>query len=364
MWPILLTLALTMAEPASQIRASDDVVFYPTYARQSDDGSHWHVRVHGLIFEPERSSLKRTALFSLLRRMLGLLPEQAETVTFRERARPFLVGNLSGRTIHIRLGEQVYEAGTSTANGHFSATLELPSDEVKKLQVVGPGGLPELHYTGVVQPNDARSFTGRVQLIGKQGLSIISDIDDTIKISNVGNRRKLLGNTFLRSFKPVDGMSQQFDQWAQRGACFHYVSATPWQLFGPLESFRETEKFPPGPWELKAIRLKDRSALTLFTSQANYKPAVLRKILTDFPERQFVLIGDSGEQDPEIFGEMAREHPKQIVRVLVRHAAEQPANARFERAFEKLPAERWQVFKDAAELKDALPTELFKSLLE
>ncbi len=359
MWPILLTLALPATEPIAQVRADDVVVFYPTYARQSEDNRSWLVDIHGVIFEPETNSLKRAALLSILRHIVGLTEEQAETKTFKQRARAFLVDNQADRTIHIRLGEQLYEAGTSTANGHFFHTLSVPDEDLQKLQLSKPNGAGELRYTAWVGPDDVRRFEGTAHLIGKRGLSIISDVDDTIKISQVGDRKRLLANTFLHNSKPVPGMADQYNQWAQRGASFHYVSAGPWQLYEPLENFRETEKFPPGAWQLKMFRLKDRSAFSLFTSQAEYKPAVIRKILADFPERRFVLIGDSSEQDPEIFGELARKHDKQIVRVLIRHVAAQPAHARFEKAFEKLPRDRWQVFKEAAELKDALPEKLF-----
>ena len=63
-----------------------------------------------------------------------------------------------------------------------------------------------------------------------EGLSIIW-YRDTVKVSNV-NKRELLANTFLREFTPIEGMAALFRRWGRaHGAVFHYVSASPWQLW-------------------------------------------------------------------------------------------------------------------------------------
>ena len=71
--------------------------------------------------------------------------------------------------------------------------------------------------------------------------------------------------------------------------------------------------------DLKLFRLKDPSALDLLQSQTATKIRAIEPLLTAFPERRFVLIGDSGEQDPEIYTEIARTHRPQIVAVFIRN---------------------------------------------
>ena len=105
---------------------------------------------------------------------------------------------------------------------------------------------------------DDRRFEGQVQLLGRTGISIVSDIDDTIKISEVPVRKELLANTFLRDFKAVPGMSEAYRQWVAAGASLHYVSASPWQLYSALSEFMEQQKFPKGSFHLRLFRLKDR----------------------------------------------------------------------------------------------------------
>jgi len=356
MWFLALALTLPMGEVKSEIKDDERVVFYPTYAHQAGDGQTWSLAIHGSIFEPEEGSLKREATLGLLRRLLRLSREQTETTIFKERARAFLVDNEGGKTIAVRLGGKVYEAGTSGSNGHFGATLTLPAAEVERLRLADAERSDRLTFRAVTRPADRRTFAGRVHLIGPKGISVISDVDDTIKRSMVTDRRALVRNTFLREFEPVEGMARLYRNWAEAGSAFHYLSGSPWQLYEPLAEFLDSQNFPPGSFHLKRFRLKDSSAFDLLGSQEAYKTGAIERILADFPERRFVLVGDSGEQDPEIYGAVARTHPEQVVRILIRNVdrpEEEPD--RFNTAFQGIPEDCWQVFREPGELEDVLP---------
>ena len=356
MWFLAFALVLPVGEVKSEIKADERVVFYPTYAHQIDDGLAWSVSIHGLIFEPEEGSFKREAALGILRRVLRLSREQTETRIFKHRARAFLVDNEGGKTIAVRLGGNLYDAGTSGANGHFGATLRLPAPEVDRLRLVDPDHPGWLTFEAVTRPDDRRAFTGRVHSIGPQGLSVISDVDDTIKISMVADRRALVRNTFLREFDAVDGMSELYRGWADAGAAFHYLSGSPWQLYGPLSEFLRDEHFPRGSFHLKLFRLKDASALNMLRSQEAHKSAAIEGILADFPHRRFILVGDCSEEDPEIYAAAARRHPEQVLRILIR-LVDPPGDDpdRFRATFAGVPPDRWQVFRDPRELTDNLP---------
>lgn len=75
-----------------------------------------------------------------------------------------------------------------------------------------------------------RSFRSTIYLLAPIGLSVVSDIDDTIKVSNVSRKHLLLKHTFYNGFKPVEGMSELYNKWRAQNCQFHYVSASPWQL--------------------------------------------------------------------------------------------------------------------------------------
>ncbi len=77
---------------------------------------------------------------------------------------------------------------------------------------------------------NCKAFPCTIYVLASHGISVISDIDDTIKISQVLSKRRLLKHTFYSYFKPVDGMSELYQKWYEQNCQFHYVSASPWQL--------------------------------------------------------------------------------------------------------------------------------------
>jgi hypothetical protein len=355
MWPVLYSLTVSAGQITSEVASDEVVVFYPTYGHCTTDEKSWILHIHGRIFEPEQNSLKRAALLGLMRRSFGLSAADEQTAVFKERMGAFLVDNERNKTIHIRLGGNLYRAGKSGPNGHFSADLVLSNEEVEGLRSVNARHNPWLMFTALLPADDRRQLAGMVRLIGPRGLSLISDIDDTIKHSEVSDHRALVANTFLRPFKPIPGMSEVYGRWQKQGAEFHYLSASPWQLYEPIRDFLTAESFPSGSLHMKVFRLKDRPAVVLLAKQQRYKSEIIRKTLTDFPQRQFVLVGDSGEQDPEIYGELARRHPEKISRIFIRDVSAHRSDNRYLTAFDGLSKNRWQVFQDAAELPIVLP---------
>lgn len=350
--PIILTVFPVMT---SQIKSDETVVFYPVFARLDADAAAWTFAVGGKIYEPEQGSWRRGLGAATLRRALRVEKGTPEAEMFDRRMRLFLVDNERGKKISVRIGQVVYPAGTSDANGHFQATVRLPAAEAKGLLDREPAAGQWIDFQAVTDEDDDRRFTGRVQLIGPKGLSIISDIDDTIKHTQVRNRKQMLANTLLREFKPVPGMAALYRRAARAGAAVHYVSGSPWQLYDPLAEFCRKEGFPPGSFHLKHFRLKDSTALNVLGSQEEYKAGHVEPILAAFPGRRFVLIGDSGEQDPEIYGRLARQHPKQVVAVWIRNVTSEPADSpRIGRAFEGVEPDRWKLFDRPEELEPLL----------
>ena len=157
----------------------------------------------------------------------------------------------------------------------------------------------------------------QVLLVPVMGLSVISDIDDTIKVSNVLHKGELIRNTFLREFVPVKGMAALYTRWQRElGAAFHFVSSCPWQLQPELELFAADSGFPAASYHMKAVRLNSLpgsgdSLLSLFEKGSSYKPRHIDELLSAFPSRRFWLVGDSGEQDPETYAKVWRQQQMQ-----------------------------------------------------
>jgi phosphatidate phosphatase APP1 len=116
---------------------------------------------------------------------------------------------------------------------------------------------------------------------------------------------------------------------AVEDVCFHYVTGGPWQLFTPLHKFLiEQEQFPRGTFHMKNLRknILERGALR---TVADFAVAgdlatldqIIRQItalMIHFPRRKFILVGDSGEKDPEVYRAIRKLFPDQVIRILIR----------------------------------------------
>jgi phosphatidate phosphatase APP1 len=185
------------------------------------------------------------------------------------------------------------------------------------------------------------------------GITVISDIDDTIKISHSYDRTRLLRHTFLKPFAPVPGMADRYRRWAEREQVdVVYLSNSPWQLYVPLQRFMARAGFPAGPVDLLRVQLDDERLFNLFDSPTEKKLSRIQTYLRRYPNRTFVLIGDSGEADPEIYGTVARQHPDQVRAIFIRRVrgGHDVNRDRFQEAFHQVPEKTWTVFDDPAEM--------------
>lgn len=331
------------AAQATPLKSDEEVIFFPTAAHLSDDGTHWIVPIHGWVFEPERDSLLREGVQAAAAAALGLDEAAAESQIFRERLAWFLVDNEGRKRIDLNLSLDARKLGPSQSNGHLRAEITL------ERRGTGPEPAPFwLQYAVLPPKGDERSFAGEVLMVPAEGLSIISDIDDTVKVSHVTDKKALLENTFLKPFVAAPGMAALYRRLAAKGAVFHYVSSSPWQLYPPLRDFFNRVGLPNGSFHLRSFRLKDESFLNLFKSSRETKPSVIEALLADFPGRDFVLVGDSGEADPEIYGDVARRHPGRVRAILIRNVtgtrADDPRYG--DRAFRSLSPDQWLLFED------------------
>lgn len=328
--------------PVSPVRSDERVILFPTLGILSEDGKSWLIPIHGWIFEPEEHDFLRARAMDELKDALNLDPRQPTTSIFEKRARRFLVDNERGKRIVIQIGEVSHRLKPSNIDGHFTGSVTVPAAMATRLAKKGTLPIHVKLFRG-----DRRNFRGKVHLLPPEGLSVISDIDDTIKISEVTDRKRLVENTFFKPFQAVEGMAEVYAKWKDAGATFHYVSSSPWQLYEPLSEFLRETGFPEGTYHLKRMRLKDSSFWTLFADPEKTKPPVIEPILKAYPQRKFVLVGDSGEKDPEVYGAIAAKFPNQVQRVLIRDVTGEPENsARYQRAFRDVPRSKWALFRD------------------
>ncbi len=326
------------------IKEDEQLVFFPSEAYHSDADGSWSINVHGWVYEPEALGEINT----ILRKALAIPVDNGidNQSLLRQRLRWFMVDNERGKRITIKLGDNTYRLHKSAANGHFSTAIRVSEALLLSLLATSTNANP-IHFDALLPNKDQRSFRGEILVIPKTGLSIISDIDDTIKISNVNDKKELIRNTFMRPFKAAPGMASLYRHWQQRqSTIFHYVSASPWQLYPELSAFMRAAGFPHGLFHMKYFRWKDSSFLNLFADPVKYKMEIIEAILQRYPQRRFILVGDSGEKDPEVYGIIARKYHAQIERILIRRVGDNNGAQRFGSAFSGLQPGLWQTFTE------------------
>jgi len=166
--------------------------------------------------------------------------------------------------------------------------------------------------------SDKLSATEEVIVTASQGISVISDIDDTIKHSAIGSgAREIFRNVFIRDLVDltIDGVREWYNRMAEMGVKFHYVSNSPWQLYPVISKYFSLAGLPPGSFHLKQY---SGMLQGIFEPVAERKKVTLDKIARDFPERNFILIGDSGEADLEVYTDFVLENPGRVVAVFIR----------------------------------------------
>ena len=159
---------------------------------------------------------------------------------------------------------------------------------------------------------------------------IISDVDDTVISTNVTNKLKMILTVILlnehtrKPFKGVGAFYRALHKGASgsEGNPIFYVSSSAWNLYSLLVEFLKVQDIPIGP-----LFLRDFGDHLLFSSKDHqgHKMSNIKRILQAFPHLPFVLIGDSGEQDPEIYRQVVKEYSGRIRVVYIRSVNRQPS---------------------------------------
>ena len=218
------------------------------------------------------------------------------------------------------------------------AGVETESDEEGYFQVLlrpGPDGLSSPWTRGVVElVGDYRGVSGGhatpvdVRVPAPEArFGILSDVDDTILETGVQRAARMLRQTIAGSAltrSPFPGAAELYRDLAAGVNPVFYVSSSPWNLHAFLIAFLRHRDFPLGP-----VLLRD---LLGTAAGAEQKAVRIRQVLDLHPQLSFVLLGDSGERDPEIYAEVVRAYPDRVLAVYIREVRLDPGDGRVEAA--------------------------------
>jgi len=183
---------------------------------------------------------------------------------------------------------------------------------------------------------------------------IISDIDDTVLHTGITGLMTAARLTFFhnaRTRKPLPGVASLYhalqkgnEPETPRQNPLFYVSSSPWNLFDLLEDFFEINNLPPGPILLRDLGF-DRNK---FLKEGHeHKLEKAERIMAAFPKLPFVLMGDSGQEDANLYAEAAQRHPEQVKAIFIRDVdpdADSKFDATVRAAIEKAAATKTPMF--------------------
>ncbi len=294
----LLLLMLAIVSPASLAEA-DRITLYPAYS----DGSA--LIIEGRIVE--RAERKPD------RHSDGRLDNLSRNV------RRFFNDERAQQTVRIRVADYSGQA-LSDDEGYFRLTGS---------STLAPGWHP------VGASSEKTSAIGRLLVVPPGNrLGLISDIDDTILISEVTQKRRLLANTFLKNARQrqaVPGMASLYTRLMAQNAepasaPLFYLSASPRQLQDAISDFLGHNSFPPGVLLTKRVS-NDFSGDPLL-DQFSYKTQKIEEIFARLPWVRFILVGDDGERDPEIYDWVRQRHPDRVADIWIRRVSSDPLRNR------------------------------------
>jgi phosphatidate phosphatase APP1 len=210
---------------------------------------------------------------------------------------------------------------TTDAEGYFRLSL-VPRGRL------GPGPWQDVELELLQPPSGARAIAQVLVPSKRAEFGVISDIDDTIVASHVAKKLKMLLTVALsnaRTRKPFKGVAAFYRALHAGVNPLFYVSKSPWNLYAPLVEYLAVQGLPAGPLILRDFGI---------SLNKNHKTEAIEEILATYPKLKFILIGDSGEDDPEIYSGIVHRFPQRIRVIYIR-----TVNPKRTAAVEKLIAE-------------------------
>lgn len=240
----------------------------------------------------------------------------------RRSASAFVTDEVAGVVVAVSLGGAVAE-GVSDEEGYFEVAIDgLDLDPRRLFHPLAISLGPDHRSIPVqVTPAEVMVPTPRARRL------VISDIDDTVLKTGAQRRMEMILTTLTGSAwtrVPFPGVARLYSGLGRgpghdEDNPFFYVSSSPWNLYLFLQAFIERSVLPAGPLFLRDLGIDEGKFIK--GSHDQHKREAVEEILAthDLPA---VLIGDTGQRDPEIYRSVADDHPGRVQAVLLRHVAD------------------------------------------
>ncbi|KAJ7504449.1 hypothetical protein B0H11DRAFT_2154582 [Mycena galericulata] len=298
------------------------VLNLPTYANWTEQG--WSVLVHGNVFKQpniSQSTLDDLANAFLINASVSQLPTSQAAQARNLTAEIYVVqqSNLNVTMTIVPLSSDGTTNGTSqnltvgptSPEGDFNSPVLIPDPQ---------GQLQSGNETDVIQRMTMHTVgtdTGNATayLVPPDGLTIISDIDDILRVTKIYEPSQGLLNSFARPFTPWMNMPDIYANWSKAlpQMHFHYLTTTPEQITRNYMQFIYAT-YPLGSFDTRPLNFSDVSA-TL-----SIRKFLLDRIFQTYPQRKFVLIADTSNSDVmKDYPAMVTDYPGQVQCIFLRN---------------------------------------------
>lgn len=214
---------------------------------------------------------------------------------------------ISHAVVTVTIGEESFEV-VADEGGVIDVRIEIDLE-------------PGIHNVTMEMSGSAVAITTVYVVPPEQKIGIVSDIDDTVMITALPRPMLAAWNSFVvneHARIPTPGMSVLMDRIkrSQPEAPFMYLSTGAWNVAPALRRFLSRNGYPKGTFLLTDWGpTPDR----WFRSGAQHKVNALKRLAAEFPDMKWILIGDDGQRDPDIYNGFAVRYPQNVAAILIRN---------------------------------------------
>ncbi|KAH8601532.1 hypothetical protein B0O99DRAFT_648248 [Bisporella sp. PMI_857] len=334
------------------ISANDTVWLFDNTAYRNPKTGKWEAEFVAAVFDQD-TGLEVSTVVADLAEKLGIGRGDAQEEIIRQRLMLFMQSILPGRKVKVTFGQKDELALGPGGRYGISSDIKPLRADFKDGDIVPSVAKVPQGANGVLHMNTA--------FAEPEGWAVISDVDDTIKVTQTSSPIGIIQSTFVAQATPVAGMPELYtfiQRLISNSAPWFYLSASPYNLYPFLADFRQ-RYYPQGTLILRDASWMNLagllSNLTLGTQE--YKVERMTKVNSWLPKRKMILIGDSTQSDPEAYGEIYNKNKKWVKLILIRRVddiaavgiEEKNEPQRFEKAFKHIPKNVWHVFDNPEE---------------
>jgi len=195
------------ASPSSGQNANDQMMLFPSIGFQRKEGD-WRLNLYGWRFQTsKRNKFLGESSSAAAERIARLMATSEQVVYYndtfnQDRLRPFMVEDNKNEIIHIMIGTKHNYTTKTDREGQFRSSFIIPNKDVQAIKQSLQND-EIITYKAIGDNGDMSE--GKIHLLERHGLCVVSDIDDTIKISEVIDKIRLVANTFIHKFRVVQG---------------------------------------------------------------------------------------------------------------------------------------------------------------